>query len=369
MESAAQGCGKNGVDMSRTILVLLLLIGIYQTEAVVAQTQRNQQQGDAKQQLAVSQASSIPSVQPDVEQPKAGDASDRADNKTQITIDDTRSNAPTWVSVVVSGLLLLVIAFQAWIYKEQLKEMRKLSKLSNRQAFTLKRQVRAMFDQLEAMQAQVRTSERQADLMRDTLTATQRQVEIMGIAIDPRLRITNVSVEDLEVGKEPVFIVSIMNDGATDAKDVLLNISVEMKDVMTDEGRGHGKEWSNPQVVTIPARQEQHYFVPWNSALKREDIDAIETKSISIKVSGYFKLGDCGQTEFCYMYYPWKGNRPDRVSQFIACDFDPALTTLITVTAYLTPTGELTAHIKREKEEEEKPDEGGLSKKVEIPPN
>lgn len=41
-----------------------------------------------------------------------------------------------------------------------------------------------------------------------------RQVQIMGVAVDPRLRVTDVRIEDFQVGKEPVFVVSIINDGA-----------------------------------------------------------------------------------------------------------------------------------------------------------
>jgi hypothetical protein len=178
----------------------------------------------------------------------------------------------------------------------------------------------------------------------------QGQLDVMGIAVAPRLRIADVTVEDFKVGKTPVFIVSIMNDGATDARSVLLNIQVGMKE------EGLEKKWSNPQVVTIPARQTQHYFVPWTRALTGELVHAINTRSTSIKVSGYFKLGDRPQADFCYMYYPWRGIRPDRISQFIPCDFDPALKTLVGLQAFVKPTASLTLKvIRHENKEHENP--------------
>lgn len=148
----------------------------------------------------------------------------------------------------------------------------------------------------------------------------QGQLRIMSVAVEPRLRITNVRVENLEAEREPAFIVSIMNDGATDAKDVTLNIRVNLR-----EGDRLAMKWSRPQVVTIPARQEQHYFLQWRTALEQELIDDING-SAPLKVSGYFQLPNQEQREFCYMYYPWRGERPKGISQFIPCDFNPSLT-------------------------------------------
>lgn len=77
-----------------------------------------------------------------------------------------------------------------------------------------------------------------------------QQKRIMGMFIDPQLRITNVRVEDFEAGKEPVFIVSIINEGAKNAKDVTLNIRVNLR-----EGERLAIRWSKPQIVNIPAHQ------------------------------------------------------------------------------------------------------------------
>lgn len=171
-----------------------------------------------------------------------------------------------------------------------------------------------------AVMAQVLIYRKQWDSMRD-------QVRIMGVAFNARLRITNVRVEDFEAGKEPVFIVSIINEGATDAKDVALNMRVELA-----EEERHAVKWSNPQVVTIHAGQEQHYFVPARSLLTQERIDDFNNSAVPLRVTGFFQLRDSKQKEFCYRYYPWgKTKRPAGVSQFIPCDFNPALTHVVSL--------------------------------------
>lgn len=164
--------------MLRTIFAFLLLISTDQAEAVPAQARGQQQQGDAEKQKAVPQAP-VPSVQSDVEQSKAGSAGERTDNQTQITIDDTRSNAPAWVSAVLSFFLLVAILFQAWTYSEQLKAMRKSVKISQRQAFTLKRQAVAMRDQLQALRQQVRSADFQTQISRSQLRTTEDQLNVM----------------------------------------------------------------------------------------------------------------------------------------------------------------------------------------------
>jgi hypothetical protein len=66
----------------------------------------------------------------------------------------------------------------------------------------------------------------------------------------------------------------------------MLNIEVSLapKDAQT-------LGWTDPQVVTIPARQEEHYFVVWGTPLAQERIDDFNG-SVPLKVTGYFKLGD-----------------------------------------------------------------------------
>lgn len=160
----------------------------------------------------------------------------------------------------------------------------------------------------------------QALIYHEQWKTMDRQVRIMGIAIEPRLRVTNVKVKDFKAGKLPVFIVSIINEGATDAKDVTLDIRVNL-----EEEDAFVIRWSNPQIVTIPAGQERHYFVPWRTSLPQERIDSFN-KSVPLKVSGFFKLKETEQKDFCYRYYPWEGKRPKGVSQFVPCDFNPGLT-------------------------------------------
>lgn len=199
-----------------------------------------------------------------------------------------------------------------------------------------------------AVIAQVLIYRKQWDSMRD-------QVRIMGVAFDPRLRITSVRVENLEAGKEPVFMVSIINEGATDARDVELNIRVNLA-----EEDALAVKWSSPQIVTIPAGQEQDYFVPWRSPLTQERID---TFNKSVKVSGYFKLADTKKQDFCYRYYPWKGERPKGVAQFIPCDFDPALTTVVKVRGIevKTAVGTIGVVIEKSTPEDARPQEAAVA--------
>jgi hypothetical protein len=144
-----------------------------------------------------------------------------------------------------------------------------------------------------------------------------KQVQILSIAIEPRLRITNVRIVNLKAEERPTFIIWIINEGATDAKNVKFYMRAA---IGTEE-----QHWSREQIITIPARKEEHYWIAWSSTLGQNDIDAINS-SIPVKVTGYFNIENRGQQEFCYRYYPWKNRRPRDISQFIPCDFNPGLT-------------------------------------------
>jgi hypothetical protein len=181
---------------------------------------------------------------------------------------------------------------------------------------------------------QARIYHQQRQVMHNQWDAMQKQVDIMSMAVDPRLRIMSVKVENLEVGGEPIFVVSIINEGATDAKDVTLNMRVNLR-----EGDRLAMKWSHPQIVTIAAHQEQHYFLRWRTTLEQELLDDIN-QTAPLKVSGYFQLPGKEQTEFCYLYYPWRGKRPEGISQFIPCDFNPGLTHVMKLgTGHFKTTG------------------------------
>jgi hypothetical protein len=148
----------------------------------------------------------------------------------------------------------------------------------------------------------------------------QEQSRIAGLAYEPRLRITDVIVRDLTVGGQPAFIIEIVNDGASDAQNVELQMRVNLR-----EGERLAMKWSHPQIVTIPARQKESYFLAWRTALEQDIIDDIN-RGAPLKVSGHIRLPGNEPMEFCFMYYPWKGKRPKGMSQFIPCDFNPGLT-------------------------------------------
>lgn len=153
-----------------------------------------------------------------------------------------------------------------------------------------------------------------------------KQTEVLSVALQPSLRITDVRIEDFEEGKEPVFIVSIKNDGRIDARNVSLGIRVSVGRPI--EGALAKKLAKN--IVTIPAGQEQHYFVPWEQEITQEHIKRFNNKKAPLKVSGTLKIGSAEEMSFCYRYYAWRGERPKGVPQFVPCDFDTRLTTVVT---------------------------------------
>ncbi len=145
-----------------TIICCVAAVAVCQPRAVVGEAKGNNQQGQAQNQVTVAQTPTPP-VQAVVEQPKTADTGQRANDKTQITIDDARSNAPQWAAIILNFLLLLVVGYQAYTYKQQLQIMREERGVISEQAGTLKEQAEAMKGQLDAMQ--------------DSLTETRKLVE------------------------------------------------------------------------------------------------------------------------------------------------------------------------------------------------
>ncbi len=153
----------------------------------------------------------------------------------------------------------------------------------------------------------------------------RRQTRIMGVAYDPRLQITSVRVVNLKPEEEPIFIVSVKNIGAIDARGVVVNLRVSfgrpVESILA-------QKLSEPQTVTIAAGQEQTYAIPWDQPVKQGHIDRLN--KVPLIVSGFIKLRDEKEREFCYRYYPLKGERPPGVPEFIPCDFDIRLTRIVT---------------------------------------
>lgn len=96
-----EAIGVNPLYISKTPLMLFLVVILYQGCAVVGEAKGQQQQGATEKQISGAQTAT-PSVLPDIEQSKAGEAGERADNKQQITITDTRSNALEWAAIVLN---------------------------------------------------------------------------------------------------------------------------------------------------------------------------------------------------------------------------------------------------------------------------
>lgn len=148
---------------------------------------------------------------------------------------------------------------------------------------------------------------------------------------DPRLRVAEVSAGNFEVGKRPVFIVTIANDGLLAATGVRIHMSIEI-DVEKP------MDWINDQIVTIPASGREQYFIHSSFWMSQEQLDSFDNAGVSLRVVGFFEYAPIGITNFCYKYLPLQGEyRPAKIPQFVPCDFTPRLnTTLIPQTGHLT---------------------------------
>jgi len=143
----------------------------------------------------------------------------------------------------------------------------------------------------------------------------QGQLRVMSVAINPRLRITNVETTSFEVGKTPVFIVTLSNEGATDAQDVAMYLKAE-------SDPGTGTNWQKEQVVTIPAHGKREYFIRLSGPLAQDLIDAVNDGKKTLKVMGSYQYAEGKAVGFCYKFWPWPfaEPRPERLPYFIPCD-------------------------------------------------
>ena len=150
-------------------------------------------------------------------------------------------------------------------------------------------------------------STKQWDAMTDGLNIERDKIA-------PRLRIAEVRVVGLGVGRIPAFLVTLVNEGATDARDVSLHMQIENDSAVV--------KWDREQIVTVAANGKQDYFIKWwNESLTEQRLNGYDFVA-PLKVSGFFQHADNARQSFCYKYYPWDG-RPEGIPQFIPCDFDP----------------------------------------------
>ena len=161
----------------------------------------------------------------------------------------------------------------------------------------------------------------------------RNQWQIERARIDQRLRVAEVRAENFEVGKRPIFIVTIANDGLIDATDVRIHMGVEMD---TDKELN----WIHDPIVTIPASGKEHFFILSSSWLEQPHIDGFNN-TVPLKVVGYFDYWPVGRKDFCYRYLPWDGQRPEKIPQFLPCDFEPRLNTTLHLSAGVMALGEV----------------------------
>ena len=252
---------------------------------------------------------------------------------------------------VLSALTLYAIAIQVYFYTKHWEAMLEQRNAMKGQLAAMNAQVELSRQQGRTQRSQVRQTYKQVDLMRDNLGAMQKQVEIMGIAVEPRLRVANVRATNFVVGGLPIFIVTFVNEGATEARNVEIKLELQ-------KGDETPVFWTRQQNVTIPANGKEDYPIRWPSLLRREDIDGFND-NIPLRVLGYF-VHQTTTTKFCYRYYPWSfGNRPEGLPQFFPCDFDPGLTVTMTgLSGNLGLAGALNMFVTRkdQKQETEEPD-------------
>lgn len=176
-----------------------------------------------------------------------------------------------------------------------------------------------MHSQLVAMRGQLQEIKNQSQ--------TSRQLFEMQAAItNPHLRVAEVRVENFKAGKEPIYIVTIANDGLIDATNVQVHMRVEM-------GTYKILTLINDPIVTIPAKEKEYFYIIDPSGLKQQHIDDFN-KAVPLKVVGHFTFWLGGLQKFCYKYQPWdeKTERPEGVRQFVRCDYDPRLNTTVVIT-------------------------------------
>ncbi len=165
----------------------------------------------------------------------------------------------------------------------------------------------------------------QAFIYRRQWDSMQDALRIERAKIAPRVRVAEVRVENFQEGKQPAFIVILVNDGATDARDVSIHMRVRLR-----EGDKLALKWKTPTVETIAANQHKVYFLPWKTPLTQDYINEVEARKVPMEVEVTFQVDKSPRQKLCYRYYPWNdGERPEGIPQFLSCDFDTRLVTVV----------------------------------------
>lgn len=163
--------------------------------------------------------------------------------------------------------------------------------------------------------------------------AMNQGLEIERAKTNPRLRIAEVTAENFEVGKRPVFTVTIANDGLIAATGVRIHMSIEIDDERP-------MDWIHDPIVTIPASGREHYFIHSSFWMTQVQLDSFDNAGVSLRVVGLFEYAPIGITNFCYKYVPMQGEyRPPKIPQFVPCDFTPRLNTTLRISGMVATAG------------------------------
>jgi hypothetical protein len=160
------------------------------------------------------------------------------------------------------------------------------------------------------------------------LTEMQTNTRMQAAINDPRLRVVDIRA-NLKVGKCPVFVVTIANDGLIDANGVTFHLGVEM-------GPDRNFEWTDDQIISIAAKDSQTYYLACPSEILEQHIYG----AFPLNVIGYFSIWNQGRKDFCYKFLTWEGERPEGVPEFVPCDRETGLKIGLAVgTGHLKLTG------------------------------
>jgi hypothetical protein len=192
---------------------------------------------------------------------------------------------------ILNLLIVLIIAVQAYIYVRQWDVMEQNLERTD--------------DVIDQMKCQLSAMEAQN-------TITQQNFTMQAAINDPRLRIARVTVEDFDPGKKPIFIVKIINDGLIPAQNVDFEMRVQL---------GVDKEESSSDMFDVPAKDTEVQHLVSHGVLDEQTISGFNT-DVPLTVRGrmrYFPHFNESPQTFCYQYYPWKGDRPKEIPQFVRC--------------------------------------------------
>jgi|ERR1043165_4383343 hypothetical protein len=174
----------------------------------------------------------------------------------------------TWSQIIINGLLLVVITFQAYIYNQQWQAMLKQSELMN------------------------------------------KQLELMNMGERPYIRIKEINRFDFVAGQKPTVEVMFENAGRTPAFKAVL----ETRMVITDKPLPENPDWSiadtagSPSPNFMPANANVPQMLTKSYALTIEQVESLNSKQSFFYVFGrgqYYDGLDRRYTmKFCSYYDP-----------------------------------------------------------------